>query len=113
MTAMRPTLTVSAQPGRSVRTAITCLTSGATVPASRTLVKQVYALKQKWKAKLVIVENKASGISLIEVINQKGQQPWLIWLGPEKGKVERAQQQTVKFERGCVWLPTGALAGAL
>jgi predicted phage terminase large subunit-like protein len=77
-------------------------------PGFAELVKQVYALKQKWKAKLVIVENKASGISLIEVINQKGQQPWLIWLGPEKGKVERAQQQTVKFEQGRIWLPTEA-----
>lgn len=44
----------------------------------------MYALKEKWKAKLVIVENKASGISLIEVINAKGIQPWLIWLGPER-----------------------------
>lgn len=72
------------------------------------LLKQVYALKEKWNAKLVLVENKASGISLIEVINQKGNQPWLMWLGPEKGKVERAQQQTVKFEQGLIWLPAQA-----
>lgn len=72
------------------------------------LLKQVNAQKAKWKATLVIVENKASGISLIEVINDRGPRPWLIWLGPEKGKVERAQQQTVKFEKGQVWLPTHA-----
>lgn len=72
------------------------------------LVKQVKAQKAKWKAKLVIVENKASGISLIEVINEMGPEPWLMWLGPEKGKVERAQQQTVKFEQGRVWLPIQA-----
>jgi len=77
-------------------------------PSFSELVKQVHALKAKWKATLVIVENKASGISLIEVINEKERQPWLIWIGPEKGKVERAQQQTVKFEQGRVWLPTNA-----
>ena len=72
------------------------------------LVNQVAAQKKKWKATLVIVENKASGISLIEVINEKEIQPWLMWLGPAKGKVERAEQQTVKFEKGFVWLPTEA-----
>lgn len=64
--------------------------------------------EEKWNANLVLVENKASGIGFIEVINQKGTQPWLMWLGPEKGKVERAQQQTVKFEQGRIWLPTEA-----
>ena len=77
-------------------------------PSFSELVKQVHAQKAKWKATLVIVENKASGISLIEVINEKEKQPWLIWIGPEKGKVERAQQQTVKFEKGLVWLPSHA-----
>ena len=75
-------------------------------PGFSDLVKQVYVLKEKWNAKLVLVEKKASGISLIEVINEKGKQSWLMWLEPEKGKVERAQQQTVKFEQGRVWLPT-------
>lgn len=72
------------------------------------LLKQVKAQKDKWKADLVIVEKKASGISLIETINEKGIQPWLMHLEPEKGKVERAQQQTVKFEQGRVWLPAHA-----
>lgn len=72
------------------------------------LVKQVKAQKTKWNATLVVVEKKASGISLIEVINENGPQPWLIWLSPEKGKVERAQQQTVKFEQGRIWLPAQA-----
>jgi len=72
------------------------------------LVKQVYAQKKKWQAKLVIVEKKASGISLIEVINNPSPIPWLQWLSPEKGKVERAEQQTVKFEQRRIWLPTEA-----
>jgi predicted phage terminase large subunit-like protein len=78
-------------------------------PGFADLVKQVKVQKEKWKATIVIVENKASGISLIEVLNERGIQPWLMSLGPEKGKVERAQQQTVKFEQGRVWLPTQAL----
>jgi predicted phage terminase large subunit-like protein len=77
-------------------------------PSFAGLVKQVLAQKAEWKAKLVIVENKASGISLIEVINEMSTEPWLMWLGPEKGKVERAEQQTVKFEQGRVWLPAQA-----
>ena len=72
------------------------------------LVKQVKLQKEKWNAKLVIVERKASGISLIEYFNQTGNQPWLLSRGPEKGKVERAQEQTVKFEQGRVWLPLEA-----
>ncbi|WP_051111961.1 hypothetical protein [Hyphomicrobium denitrificans] len=50
------------------------------------LVNQVYALKEKWNAKLVIVEKKASGISLLEVINQNGNQKWLLSREPEKGR---------------------------
>ncbi|WP_395635991.1 phage terminase large subunit [Sphingorhabdus sp.] len=77
-------------------------------PAFADLVKQVYAQKDKWKAKLVIVEKKASGISLIEVINKPGLVAWLQNISPVKGKVERAQQQTVKFEQGRIWLPEEA-----
>jgi predicted phage terminase large subunit-like protein len=72
------------------------------------LVNQVKIQKEKWKAKLVIVEKKASGISLLEYFNKAGNQPWLLSREPEKGKVERAQEQTVKFEQGRVWLPVEA-----
>jgi predicted phage terminase large subunit-like protein len=72
------------------------------------LVNQVKIQKAKWKAKLVIVEKKASGISLLEYFNKTGNQPWLLSREPEKGKVERAQEQTVKFEQGRVWLPVDA-----
>lgn len=77
-------------------------------PSFADLVKQVYAQREKWKPKLVIIERKASGISLIEVINKPGSMPWLQSISPVKGKVERAQQQTVKFEKGRIWLPTEA-----
>lgn len=77
-------------------------------PAFSALLKQVYALKQKWKAALVIVERKASGISLIEEINKGDPKLWLVHRSPEKGKVERAQQQTVKVEQGQLWLPVEA-----
>jgi predicted phage terminase large subunit-like protein len=77
-------------------------------PEFTDLRKEVEAQKAKWKAKLVIVEKKASGISLIEVINKHGQMPWLQHISPVTGKVERAQQQTVKFEQGRIWLPDTA-----
>jgi len=72
------------------------------------LVKAVYELKKKWKADLVIVENKASGISLKEEINYIDKQKWLVWAGPDKPKVERAQQQALKVEQGKFWLPKEA-----
>lgn len=74
-------------------------------PAFPDLLKAVYALRQKWNACVVVVERKASGISLIEAIRAQGPVKWLVHLSPEKGKVERAQQQSVKFEQGLVWLP--------
>ncbi|MFC0588299.1 phage terminase large subunit [Novosphingobium aquiterrae] len=77
-------------------------------PAFPDLCKAVYALKAKWNAKMVIVEKKASGISLIETIRNVESQRWLMFLSPEKGKVERTQQQSLKFEQGKVWLPKSA-----
>lgn len=77
-------------------------------PAFPELVKAVYALKTTWKAKMVVVESKASGISLIETIKGLDGQKWLVSMSPNKGKVERAQQQSVKFEQGMVWLPAEA-----
>ncbi|MCB2075548.1 MAG: phage terminase large subunit, partial [Novosphingobium sp.] len=72
------------------------------------LVKKVQELRAKFKASMVIVEKKASGISLIETLNEPGKMPWLHYVLPEKGKVERAQQQSVKFEQGLIWLPNEA-----
>lgn len=77
-------------------------------PSFPDLVKAVYKLKATRKAKLVIVEKKASGISLIETIRDLDGQQWLVSLTPSKGKVERTEQQAVKFEQGKIWLPQEA-----
>lgn len=77
-------------------------------PGFPDLVKQVHALRTKHKARMVIVENKASGISLIETIRSLEGQKWLVDISPQKSKVERAQQQSLKFEQGKIWLPTEA-----
>ena len=77
-------------------------------PGFPELVKKVQELRAKFKASMVIVEKKASGISLIETLNEPGKMPWLHYVLPEKGKVERAQQQSVKFEQGLIWLPNEA-----
>ncbi len=77
-------------------------------PSFPDLVKKVYALKKKFKANMVIVENKASGISLIETIEKIDKQRWLVYISPQKSKVERAEQQAVKFEQGKVWIPVEA-----
>lgn len=76
-------------------------------PAFPELLNQVYKLQADWKAKMVFVEKKASGISLIDTI-KPGPLHWLHNTSPSKPKVERAEQQSVKFERGLVWLPTEA-----
>lgn len=77
-------------------------------PNFPTLYKKVLALKKQFGAKMVIVERKASGISLIEQIHDIEKQKWLTDISPEKSKVERAQQQSVKFEQGRIWLPKQA-----
>ena len=77
-------------------------------PSFPDLVKAVYKLKAQHKAKLVIVEKKASGISLIETIRILDGQKWLVNLSPSTGKVERTEQQAVKFEQGRIWLPEEA-----
>lgn len=77
-------------------------------PILSALYKKVYELKAKHKAKMVIVEKKASGISLIEEIRIKDHQKWLDYLSTSKGKIERAEQQSLKFEQGKVWLPIEA-----
>ncbi|RVQ69633.1 hypothetical protein EKN06_05590 [Croceicoccus ponticola] len=76
-------------------------------PGFPALVKAVKDLKAKWKAKLVVVEKKASGISLLETVREIEGHKWLVSITPSKGKVERAQQ-SVKFEQGQIWLPTQA-----
>ena len=65
-------------------------------------------LKKQWRADLVIVEKAGSGISLIQNLRGLQGQRWLHHLGPARPKIERAQQQTPKFEQGKIVLPRDA-----
>lgn len=72
------------------------------------LEKAVYAQHEKWGADLVIVEKAGSGISLFQNIRGLAGHRWLVNITPEGSKQDRASQQTPKFERGEVWVPTEA-----
>lgn len=72
------------------------------------LERAVKALKKEWNAGLVIVERAGSGISLYQNIVGRRPAHWLKHLKPEKSKVDRASQQTPKFERGEVFVPNSA-----
>jgi predicted phage terminase large subunit-like protein len=72
------------------------------------LEKKVVELKNKFKAKAVIVEKAGSGISLFQNLRgMKGCQ-WVLSMPPHKDKVCRAAQQTPKLENGTVYLPANA-----
>lgn len=72
------------------------------------LERAVYKQREKWKADLVIVEKAVSGISLIQNIRDLGRNRWLVHLDPSRSKVDRASQQTPKFERGEIFVPSKA-----
>ena len=72
------------------------------------LQSAVFKQREKWNADLVIVEKAGSGISLYQNIYDPSTRPWIQVLRPEGSKQDRASQQTPKFERGQVWLPTSA-----
>ena len=72
------------------------------------LERKVVELKKQWRADLVVVETAGSGISLIQNLRELQGHPWLLDLGPAKGKIERAHQQTPKFEQGRIVLPREA-----
>ena len=66
-----------------------------------------YDLQKKYQARVVIVEKASSGISLYQDIRNAGHD-WIFNLGPEKGKVPRAHQQSAKIEQGQVYLSNEA-----
>jgi len=72
------------------------------------LEKAIYAQRKKWKANLVIVEKAGSGISLAQNIRRGNKNHWLKVLSPVGSKQDRASQQTPKFERGEIFVPTEA-----
>lgn len=74
-------------------------------PAFWELEQAVYDQRARQGAQLVIVERAASGISLIQNIRDRARKQWLVNIKPEGSKVNRAEQQTPKFERGQIYLP--------
>lgn len=72
------------------------------------LERAVINLRKKWNAGLVVVERAGSGISLYQNIARRNPSHWLKHLGPQRSKVDRASQQTPKFERGEIHIPNAA-----
>ena len=66
-----------------------------------------YSSKEKFQARVVLVEKASSGISLYQDIRNAGHD-WVFNLSPEKGKVPRAHHQSAKIEAGQVFLPETA-----
>lgn len=72
------------------------------------LERAVYNQREKWSADLVIVESAGSGISLFQNIRTHTRQFWIVKINPSGSKQHRASQQSPKFERGEVYVPTSA-----
>jgi len=72
------------------------------------LEKKVYELREKWNASLVIMERAGAGISLIQNIKNRDGRQWIVHYGPQPSKIDRAQQQTPKFEQGKIFMPSEA-----
>jgi predicted phage terminase large subunit-like protein len=72
------------------------------------LEKAIYQQRDKWNADLVIVESAGSGISIFQNVRRATGKFWITSLKPEGSKKDRASQQSPKFERGEVWIPTEA-----
>ena len=72
-----------------------------------TLKAEVMRLYQQWQPAAVLVEDKASGQSLIQEIRTSTRLP-VISILPESDKLTRLSAQSAKFEAGLVWLPESA-----
>jgi len=74
------------------------------------LKRKLFALKDHFRAGLVIVEKAASGLCLAEDLQGKPGNEWFRCLGNynRDGKIARAEHQTAKIERGDVLLPARA-----
>lgn len=72
------------------------------------LERRVTLLKRKWKAHLVIVEKQGAGTSLAQNIARGRQDHWLKTINAASSKIDRASQQSTKFERGEIYFPTEA-----
>ena len=72
------------------------------------LKKSVLSLRKTWRPWIVVVEGYGSGISLYQEIKSTIGGNWIRKLNGATSKVDRASQQTAKFERGDVLLPSNA-----
>ena len=72
-----------------------------------TLKAEVMRLYQQWQPAAVLVEDKASGQSLIQEMRISTRLP-VISILPESDKLTRLSAQSAKFEAGLVWLPESA-----
>jgi predicted phage terminase large subunit-like protein len=71
------------------------------------LINSVKALHSKWKPIAVVIEDKASGISLIQDIRQSTTIPVLAYNPNQRDKETRASAATPSVEAGNCYLPKG------
>lgn len=71
------------------------------------LKKRVVQLAEKWKPSAVLIEDKASGQSLLQDLRRESVLP-LIAIMPKKDKVTRLASVSAMVERGNIWLPKEA-----
>ena len=72
------------------------------------LKRQVIALRAKWQAHHVIIEQSSNGLALVQQLHKEGPFKPVAW--PPRGmrqkdKAERLLAQTGQIEEGRVWLP--------
>lgn len=71
------------------------------------LKKRVLSHAEKWKPKALLIEDKASGQSLLQDLRREGKLP-AIAINPTADKETRLSSETAKIEAGKVWLPVKA-----
>lgn len=71
------------------------------------LKQAIKDLKKEWNPAVILIEDKASGIQLIQELSQEGVRG-IKGVKPEGDKIMRMHAQTTPFEQGRVYLPTQA-----
>ena len=72
-----------------------------------TLKAQAMRLYQQWQPGAILIEDKASGQSLIQELHARTRLP-VIAIAPEGDKLTRLSAQSAQIEAGRVWLPQQA-----
>ena len=71
------------------------------------LIKAIQREKAKYNAQEVFIENKASGIEVIQLLNRQGMRG-IIAIDPVGSKEDRIAAQSTLVESGRVWIPEAA-----